>query len=64
MLSLVLGGIMEQSFRQAMTISGGELKIFYNSGITVTLLAMSVISVALPFVMPMLRKLGSKGDES
>jgi len=25
---------------------------------------MSVISVALPFVMPMLRKLGSKGDES
>jgi putative tricarboxylic transport membrane protein len=55
---------MEQSFRQAMTISGGELKIFYNSGITVTLLAMSVISVALPFVMPMLRKLGSKGDES
>jgi putative tricarboxylic transport membrane protein len=63
-LSLVLGGIMEQSFRQAMTISGGELKIFYNSGITVTLLAMSVISVALPFVMPMLRKLGSKGDES
>ena len=63
-LSLVLGGIMEQSFRQAMTISGGDLKIFYNSGITVTLLAMSVISVALPFIMPILRRLGSKGDES
>lgn len=63
-LSLVLGGIMEQSFRQAMTISGGDIKIFYGSGITVTLLVMSVISVALPFIMPLLRKLGSKGDES
>lgn len=63
-LSLVLGGIMEQSFRQAMTISGGDLKIFYNSGISITLLVMSVISVALPFIIPRLRKLGSKGDES
>ena len=63
-LSLVLGGIMEQSFRQAMTISGGDLKIFYGSVITVTLLVMSVISVALPFIIPRLRALGSKGDES
>lgn len=64
MLSLVLGGMMEQSFRQAMTISSGDLKIFYGSTITVVLLAMSVISVLLPFIIPMLRKLGSKGDES
>jgi putative tricarboxylic transport membrane protein len=63
-LSLVLGGMMEQSFRQAMTISGGDLKIFYGSAITVTLLVMSLISVLLPFIIPMLRKLGSKGDES
>jgi len=63
-LSLVLGGMMEQSFRQAMTISGGDLKIFYGSAITVTLLVMSLISVLLPFVIPRLRALGSKGDES
>jgi putative tricarboxylic transport membrane protein len=63
-LSLVLGGMMEQSFRQAMTISGGDLKIFYGSTITVVLLAMSVISVLLPFIVPMLRRLGAKGDES
>ncbi len=63
-LSLVLGAIMEQSFRQAMTISGGELKIFYGSVITVTLLVMSVISVLLPFIIPRLRALGSSGDES
>ena len=63
-LSLVLGGIMEQSFRQAMTISGGEVKIFYGSVITVTLLLMSVISVLLPFIIPRLRALGSSGDPS
>lgn len=63
-LSLVLGGIMEQSFRQAMTISGGEIKVFYGSTITVTLLVMSVISVLLPFIIPRLRALGSSGDES
>ena len=34
-LSLVLGGIMEQSFRQAMTISGGNPKIFVGSTICV-----------------------------
>jgi putative tricarboxylic transport membrane protein len=63
-LSLVLGGIMEQSFRQAMTISSGDLKIFYGSSITVTLLVMSAISVALPFILPLLRRLRSSGDES
>jgi TctA family transporter len=47
-----------------MTISGGDVKIFYGSVITVTLLVMSVISVALPFIIPRLRALGSKGDES
>ena len=54
-LSLVLGGMMEQSFRQAMTISGGNPKIFFNSTITVTLVVMSVISIALPFVLPRIK---------
>jgi putative tricarboxylic transport membrane protein len=55
-LSLVLAGIMEQSFRQAMTISDGSLAIFAGSGITITLLAMSVASVVLPFVIPKLKR--------
>ena len=54
-LSLVLGGMMEQSFRQAMTISGGNPKIFFNSAITMTLVVMSVISVALPFLLPRIK---------
>jgi putative tricarboxylic transport membrane protein len=50
-LSLVLGGIMEQSFRQAMTISDGNPKIFVGSTICVTLVVLSVLSIALPLVL-------------
>jgi putative tricarboxylic transport membrane protein len=55
-LSLVLGGMMEQSFRQAMTISGGNPKIFFGSAITITLVVMSVISILMPFILPMFKK--------
>jgi putative tricarboxylic transport membrane protein len=61
-LSLVLGGMMEQSFRQAMTISGGSPAIFVGSGITVTLLVMSVISIALPFILPRLKAIRQSED--
>jgi putative tricarboxylic transport membrane protein len=54
-LSLVLGGIMEQSFRQAMTISGGDPKIFLGSTITVTLVVLSLISISIPFILPRLK---------
>jgi putative tricarboxylic transport membrane protein len=54
-LSLVLGGIMEQSFRQAMTISGGNPKIFVSSPICITLLSLAVLSVLLPFLLPRLK---------
>src|SRR5262245_29305533 len=55
-LSLVLGGIMEQSFRQAMTISGGNPKIFVGSPICITLVSLAVFSVALPFLLPLLKR--------
>ncbi len=50
-LSLVLGGIMEQSFRQAMTISGGNPVIFVGSPICITLVVLSVISILTPFIL-------------
>ncbi|MBI3917057.1 MAG: tripartite tricarboxylate transporter permease [Betaproteobacteria bacterium] len=62
-LSLVLGGMMEQSFRQAMTISGANPKIFFNSTITITLVIMSVISIAVPFVIPRIKAM-LKSDEA
>src|SRR4051812_12473140 len=54
-LALVLGGIMEQSFRQAMTISGADPKVFVGSGICITLLVLAVVMVLLPVVLPRLR---------
>ncbi|MFN7087965.1 MAG: tripartite tricarboxylate transporter permease [Burkholderiales bacterium] len=63
-LSLVLGGIMEQSFRQAMTISGGDPAVFVGSGITVTLVALSVMSIAMPFVLPRLKALKRAADDA
>ena len=62
-LSLVLGGMMEQSFRQAMTLSGGHTKIFFGSVITVTLIVMSVVSILLPFILPMLKKYKEDGKD-
>ncbi len=62
-LSLVLGGMMEQSFRQAMTISGGNPKIFFGSAITIALVIMSVISILMPFILPKLKKYKEDGKD-
>ncbi|MBM3344072.1 MAG: tripartite tricarboxylate transporter permease [Betaproteobacteria bacterium] len=62
-LSLVLGGMMEQSFRQAMTISGGNLQIFFGSAITMTLVIMSVISILIPFILPKLKQYKEEGKD-
>ncbi len=56
-LALVLGGIMEQSFRQAMTISGADPAIFVKSGISITLVVLSAISLLLPFILPKVKQL-------
>jgi putative tricarboxylic transport membrane protein len=62
-LPLVLGGIMEQSFRQAMTISGADPAIFVKSGISITLIALSIISITLPFILPRLKAMKASSDE-
>jgi putative tricarboxylic transport membrane protein len=55
-LALVLGDLIEQSFRQAMTLSDGSLAIFASSPITVTLLAFTALSVLSPFIASWTRK--------
>jgi putative tricarboxylic transport membrane protein len=50
-LSLVLGGIMEQSFRQAMTISGGNPVIFVSSTICIVMVIFTVISIFFPLIL-------------
>jgi putative tricarboxylic transport membrane protein len=55
-LGLVLGKMMEQSFRQAMTISDGSLRIFVGSDIAVTLLVACCIAMAVPVAAALLAR--------
>ena len=57
LLSLVLGEMMEQSFRRALTISNGDATVFVGSQICVVLLIMSVISLLGPFGWSQLKRL-------
>ncbi len=59
-LSLVLGGMMEQSFRQAMTISGANPKVFVSSTICVILLLLAILSIFLPVILKKIEELGKK----
>jgi len=51
-LSVVLGGLLEQSFRRALTISSGSLDIFWSSPLCITLVVLSVLSLAAPLLAP------------
>ncbi|MDQ0338846.1 putative tricarboxylic transport membrane protein [Caldalkalibacillus uzonensis] len=58
-LAFILGGMMEQSFRQALTISNGSLSIFWSSPVSVTLFAVALISL----IFPLIRKKGHNKSE-
>lgn len=47
-LAFILGGMMEQAFRQSMTISNGSLSIFVDSPLPLSLLLVALISLLVP----------------
>ncbi|MDQ2081134.1 tripartite tricarboxylate transporter permease [Xanthobacteraceae bacterium Astr-EGSB] len=53
-LALVLGKPLEQSFRQAMTISGGHPAVFLSSAICIFFLGLTVAALFVYLVLPML----------
>lgn len=55
-LGLVLGDLLEQSFRQALTLSDGSLAIFFSSRITITLMALTTVSIFWPLIASRLRR--------
>jgi putative tricarboxylic transport membrane protein len=54
-LAFILGGMMEQAFRQSLTISNGSLAIFFKDPIAVSLLLIALLSFLYP-VIGQLRK--------
>ncbi len=49
-LAVIVGNTMEQSFRQAIRISDGELSIFVGSTLALSLIAITFISIIFPVV--------------
>lgn len=56
-LGLVLGDLLEQSFRQALTLSDGSLGIFFSSRITVVLMLLTAVSILWPLVFSRIKGL-------
>jgi putative tricarboxylic transport membrane protein len=59
-LSLVLGGTMEQSFRRALTISSGDPTIFVGSITSIVLIAMALASLFLPLISRQIKRARNK----
>ncbi|MBS7525073.1 tripartite tricarboxylate transporter permease [Fusibacter paucivorans] len=59
-LAVIVGGTMEQSFRQATRISNGSLGIFVESPLALALIAITVISVVYPAIKASLAKRKAK----
>jgi len=55
-LAGIVGGMMEQSFRQARLISGGDWSIFWGSPICITLIVLTIASILWPLVKEAKRK--------
>lgn len=60
-LGLVLGDLLEQSIRQALMISGGEVGILFQSAIAKTLFGLAVFVVVAPKLMQNLRAWNRRG---
>lgn len=52
-LALVLGEMLETNFRRALVISNGDYSVFYSSPLTLVLLAVAVLSFAMPALKSM-----------
>jgi len=50
-LGYVLGGLMEDNLRRALSISGGDMNILWQSGISIGLWIAAALLVMMPFIM-------------
>ncbi|MNY55164.1 hypothetical protein D3C86_1911150 [compost metagenome] len=55
-LGFVLGEMLEQNLRRALSISNGEFSILWGSGIAQTLLVLAVSVLVLPLLLRRIRK--------
>ena len=58
-LALVLGGILEENFRRALIVSGGDYSIFVTQPISALLLVMAALSLMSPYILNRLSRSGA-----
>ncbi|MGB0533019.1 MAG: tripartite tricarboxylate transporter permease, partial [Paracoccaceae bacterium] len=65
-LALVLGGLMEKSFRQTLIAEQGNIFAFVERPLSATFLGISIVLFLLPFLKSALsrKRAGSVGSES
>lgn len=56
-LGLILGALMEESMRRALQISGGEWTIFLEKPISISLLAIALLSLTFPLIKKAILKM-------
>ncbi|MBR7796876.1 tripartite tricarboxylate transporter permease [Agaribacter marinus] len=54
-LAFILGGMMEQAFRQSLTISNGSLMVFVQDPLALTLLIIALLFLAFPLIQQIRR---------
>lgn len=62
-LAIIVGGDMEQNFRMALTSSNGSFSIFFSSGISITLIVLTVLSLLYPIVINKFKKKSRNDDK-
>lgn len=55
-LACIVGGTMEQSFRQALKISDGSMNIFVGSKLAVSLIVITIVSIMYPMIKDKVKK--------
>ncbi|MEV6636588.1 tripartite tricarboxylate transporter permease [Actinoplanes sp. NPDC051470] len=56
-LGLILGPMMELQFRRALLVSNGDMTVFVTRPLTVTLLALAVVAVIVPYLPRIIARL-------
>ena len=60
-LALVLGPMLEKNFQRSMIISEGSYTVFLQSGISIVLVIMTILSLFYPYLTILFGKAGKKG---
>ncbi|SES73571.1 putative tricarboxylic transport membrane protein [Salinibacillus kushneri] len=63
-LAFILGGMMEQSFRQSLTISNGNLMIFIENPISLALLIVALLSFLVPIIKYFISRKSEDSNET